>query len=72
MTVDIFSDDVPLSMTITMPSGMQRIPEMFPAEGGGYLIGHEFTLPESGDYLVTLTKADHTPSTNYTADFAIK
>jgi hypothetical protein len=72
MTVDIFSDDVPLSMTITAPNGMQRIPEMFPVEGGGYRIGHEFTLPESGDYLVTLTKADQTPSTNYTADFTIK
>ena len=72
MTVDVFSDDVPLSMTITVPNGMQRIPEMSPAEGGGYRIGHEFTLSESGDYLVTLTKADHTPSTNYTADFTIK
>ena len=52
MTVDIFSADVPLSMTITEPSGMQRIPEMFPVEGGGYRIGHEFTLTEDGDYLV--------------------
>jgi pimeloyl-ACP methyl ester carboxylesterase len=72
MTVDVFSDDVPLSMTITMPNGMQRIPEMSPADGGGYRVGHEFTLPEPGDYIVTLTKADHTPSTNYAADFAIK
>jgi pimeloyl-ACP methyl ester carboxylesterase/heat shock protein HslJ len=72
MTVDVFSDDVPLSMTITTPDGMQRIPEMSPAEGGGYRVGHEFTLPQSGDYLVTLTKADHTPSTNYTADFTIE
>jgi hypothetical protein len=72
MTVDAFSDDVPLSMTITVPNGMQRIPEMFPAEGGGYRIGHEFMLPESGDYLVTLTKSDQTPSTNYTVDFTIR
>ena len=72
MTVDVFSNDVPLSMTISLPNGMQRIPEMSPADGGGYRIGHEFTLPESGDYLVTLTKSDHTPSTNYTADFTIK
>ena len=72
MTIDVFSDDVPLGMTITIPNGMQRIPEMSPADGGGYRIGHEFTLPESGDYLVTLTKADHTPSTNFTADFTIK
>jgi pimeloyl-ACP methyl ester carboxylesterase/heat shock protein HslJ len=72
MTVEVLSDDVPLSMTITVPSGMQRIPEMFPADGGGYLIGHEFILPESGDYVVTLTKSDQTPSTNYTADFMIE
>jgi heat shock protein HslJ len=72
MTVDIFSDDVPLSMTITLPNGTSRIPEMSPANGGGYRTVHEFTLPESGDYLITLTKADHTPSTNYTADFTIK
>jgi hypothetical protein len=72
MTVDVFSDDVPLSLTITTPGGMQRIPEMSPAEGGGYRIGHEFTLTESGDYLVTLTKDDQTPSTNYTADFTIR
>jgi putative lipoprotein len=72
ITVDVFSDDVPLSMTITEPNGMQRIPEMFPAEGGGYRIGHEFTLTESGDYLVSLTKSDHTPSTNYTADFTLR
>ena len=71
LTVDIFSEGVPLSMTITMPNGMQRIPEMSPTDNG-YRIGHELTLPESGDYLVTLTKADHTPSTNYTADFTIQ
>ena len=72
MTVDNFSDDVPLSMTITMPNGMQRIPEMSLVDGGGYGVGHEFGLSESGDYLVTLTKADHTPGTKYTADFTIK
>jgi heat shock protein HslJ len=72
MSVDVVSDDVPLSMTITEPNGMQRIPEMSPANGGGYRVGHEFTLSESGDYLMTLIKADHTPSTHYTADFLIK
>jgi heat shock protein HslJ len=71
-TVNILSDGVPLGMTITMPNGSQRIPEMSPAGAGGYKIAHEFTLPESGDYIVTLIKADHTPSTNYTADFTIK
>jgi heat shock protein HslJ len=72
LTVDVFSDDAPLSMTITVPNGMQRIPEMSPVEGGGYRIGHEFTLTESGDYLVTLTKSDHTPGTEYTADFTFR
>jgi heat shock protein HslJ len=72
MTVDVISDDVALSLTITTPGGMQRIPETLPADGGGYHVGHEFTLSESGDYLVTLTKADQTPSTNYTATFTIK
>ena len=70
--VEIFSEDVPLIMTITEPNGMQRIPEMFPVDGGGYRIGHKFTLPESGDYLVTLTKGDRTPTTSYTADFTIR
>jgi hypothetical protein len=59
-------------MTITESNSMQRIPEMFPADGVGYRIGHELTLPESGDSIVTLTKSDQTPSTNYTADLTIK
>jgi hypothetical protein len=71
MTVDVTSDDVALSLTITTPGGIQRIPETFPADNG-FRVSHEFTLTESGDYLVTLTKADHTPSTNYTVDFMIK
>jgi hypothetical protein len=56
---------------ITTPSGVQRIPETFPAEGA-HEISHSFTLAETGDYLVRLDKADHTPSTNYTADFVIE
>lgn len=72
MTVDVLTENVPLSMTIHMPSGMQVIPEMIPAEGGGYSIGHEFPLTEPGDYLITLTKADNTPSTRYTANFTIE
>ncbi|MCE7984438.1 MAG: META domain-containing protein [Caldilinea sp. CFX5] len=71
MTVDATSDDVPLSLTITEPNGMMRIAEVFPTDGG-YHIGHQFVLPETGDYLVTLRKDDHTPSTNYTVDFTIQ
>ena len=58
-------------MTITVANGMQRIPKAFPADDG-YRVGHEFALTEPGKYLVTLTKAAHTPGTNYTADFTIK
>lgn len=71
MTVNVTSADVPLSLMITTPSGVQRIPETSPAEGA-YQISHSFTLAETGDYLVTLNKADHTPSTSYTIDFIIQ
>ena len=71
MTITITSDGAPLSLMITTPGGVQRIPETSPAEGA-HEISHSFTLAETGDYLVTLDKADHTPSTNYTADFMIE
>jgi heat shock protein HslJ len=71
MTVDVTSDGTPLSLTIETPSGNRRIAEMRPT-ADGYAIGHQFALPETGDYLVTLGKADHTPSTNYTATFTIQ
>lgn len=70
MTVDATSDGAPLSMTIESPDGMRTIPEMMPAEGG-YRIGHQMTVPQSGDYLVTLGKGDHSPSTNYTITFML-
>jgi hypothetical protein len=71
MTVDAISDAVPLAMTIESPAGFRWIPEMMPIEGG-YRIGRQLTLPETGDYLVTLTKDNHTPSTNYTIMFTIQ
>ena len=71
MTVDVTSDDVPLSLTIESPSGQRRIPEMRRTENGCE-IGHQFTLPETRDYRVTVGKADHTPSTNYTVMFTIQ
>jgi hypothetical protein len=70
MTVAMTSDSVPLGLTIVSPIGMRWIPEMTPANGG-YRTAHTLTLPETGDYQVTLTKADHTPSTNYAAEFTI-
>lgn len=71
LTVDATSDEVPLSMTIESPSGNQWIPEMMPA-ADGYTIGREFTVPEPGYYLVTLTKDAGTPSTNFTIAFTLQ
>lgn len=71
LTVDATSDEVPLSMTIESPSGNQWIPEMMPA-ADGYTIGREFTVPEPGYYLVTLTKAEGTPRTNFTIAFTLQ
>lgn len=71
LTVDATSDGTPLSMTIESPSGNQWIPEMMTAPEG-YTIGQQITLPEPGYYLVTLAKADHTPSTNFTITFTLE
>lgn len=71
LTVDATSDAAPLSMTIEDPSGFAMIPEMREVEGG-YAIGAQFILPEPGYYLVTLTKPDQTPSTNYTITFTLQ
>ena len=51
--------------------GAERFPETVPANGG-YRVIHSFVLTESGDYLITLTKADHTPSTNYAIGFTVR
>lgn len=61
----------PLSMTIEDPLGYRLIPEMRGVEGG-YAIGAQFVLPVTSDYLVTLTKGDHSPSTTYGATFTIQ
>jgi hypothetical protein len=53
------------------PSGVRRIPEAFPSEGATE-INHSFASPETGDYLVRLDKADHAPSTQYTANSVIE
>ena len=71
MTVDATSDGTPLSMTIKDPTGFFMIPEMR-AVPGGYAIGAQYTLPATGDYVVTLQKADHTPSTHYSVTFTVQ
>lgn len=43
---------------------------MMPADDV-YTIGHQFVLPETGYYLVTLTKGDEAPATNYTVIFTL-
>lgn len=71
LAVDVTSDGVPLSLTIESPSGNRWIPEMMTAPEG-YTIGIQLTVPETGDYLITLGKADHTPSTNFTVTFTLR
>ncbi|MFN8445881.1 MAG: META domain-containing protein [Caldilineaceae bacterium] len=71
MTVDATSDGTPLSMMIEDPTGNRRIPEMRQVTGG-YAIGAQVVLPATGDYVVTLQKGDHTPSTNYSVTFTIQ
>lgn len=71
MNLELKSKEVPISLTIISPSGVQRFPEVVPAEDG-YVVTHTFPLPESGDYQITLSKAEQTPSTNYTLDIVIE
>jgi heme/copper-type cytochrome/quinol oxidase subunit 2 len=71
VTIELTSSDVLVALTITSPSGNERFPTSFPADGG-YRVSHTFTVVEIGDYVLTLTKADRSPSTNYTLDFSVK
>jgi hypothetical protein len=71
MTVDVTSKDVLISLTITSPGWIQLFSEV-PSNDGSFHISSSFTLTEIGDYLITLTKAEHTPSTQYTVDFTIR
>lgn len=71
LTVNFVSDDVPISLTLTSPSGMLLFSEILQANGSSSG-GNVHKLVETGDYLITLTKADHTPSTHYTMDFTIQ
>jgi pimeloyl-ACP methyl ester carboxylesterase len=70
LAVDVSSDGVLLSLIIESPSGSRWIPEMM-TSGDGYITGHELTVPETGDYVIKLGKADHTPSTNFVITFTL-
>ncbi|MEZ4682616.1 MAG: hypothetical protein R2932_51255 [Caldilineaceae bacterium] len=39
--------------------------------GSGYAVTYALTLPETSDYVVTLSKDEQTPSTNYTVRFTL-
>ena len=67
--VEITSNGAPLSLTITTPSGTERFPEVT-QDGSGFRISHSFVTTETGEYRMTLKKADRTPSTNYTVTIA--
>jgi hypothetical protein len=74
LTVNFVSEDVPVSLSITSPSGLQLFTEdnQTSPTDRGYRAGYSFTLAETGDYLVMLIKAEHTPSTNYTVEITIQ
>lgn len=71
LTVNFVSDDVPISLSLTSPSGMLIFSEILQANGSSSG-GNMHNLAETGEYLITLTKADHTPSTRYTVEFFIR
>ena len=69
--INIISGYVPICLTITSPSGNQRFTETSLADGS-YRLSITFTLAEAGEYLIMLTKADHTPGTYYTVEIIIQ
>ncbi len=71
MTVEVTSDGVPLSVIAEDPAGDRWEAEATAADGG-YRATLEIVLPATGDYVVSLVKAEHTPSTNYEASFAVR
>ncbi len=71
LTVEFTSVGTPLMVTITSPAGMQWPAEMNPVTDG-YALNYQLPLAETGDYIVTLTKADSTSTTSYTARFTLQ
>jgi hypothetical protein len=70
MTVDVNSS-MPLTLTIVSPAGMRSTAEMNPV-GAGYAVNYQLPLAETGDYVVTLAKAEQTPGVNYTIRFTLQ
>lgn len=64
ISMTLTSDGVPLRLTITNPDGAQQSFETEQAEAG-YRLTQPFQTEAAGEYRITLTKADHTPSTQY-------
>jgi heat shock protein HslJ len=71
LSVTVISDNVPLSIVITSPGGVQTFPEVVQADGA-FQISHKIVVTETGDYRITLTKADQTPGTNYNVNLSIQ
>lgn len=71
LSVNFASEDVPVSLSLTSPGGLLLFSEILQADGSSSG-SNRHTLVDSGDYLITLTKADHTPSARYTVEFSIR
>jgi hypothetical protein len=71
MTINVTSDSTPLELTIAGVSGAEQTATMNPIEAG-FAVDYQYLLPETGDYLVTLSKADGTPPVNYTIQFTVQ
>jgi hypothetical protein len=71
VTVTLDSGDVPVSLTLQEPGGAERFPEAF-LEEGRYTVTHTLTVGETGDYLITLGKAEQTPGAIYELGITIR
>ncbi len=71
LTIDLTSDSTPLNLTINSPTGNVWTATMNPT-ANGYAVNYPLTLPETGDYVVTLSKADQTPVANYSVRFTVQ
>ena len=70
LTVAVSSDGVPLGVLVEGPAGARWSAEAAP-DGSGYRTTVKVTVAGKGDYRVSLVKAEHTPSTNYSVEFTI-
>ncbi len=70
MIVDV-SSSTPITVTIAGPAGISWTAEMNPV-GTGYAVNYQLPLAETGDYTITLAKAEQTPVVNYTIRFTLQ